>query len=152
MPHSRVTGNTRPEVKGLKASPPGAKISVAQPDASNLKTVSQGRSIEERDYSFLFVDARFGGAGGPYNGSSNRKRKDDSRRSKKNGNGGGSPGDQDPDDDDNDGDSGDDDTPSGDGHSLSSSSNTQRSQADLKLRAKCPSSTTSHYSGISQSK
>ena len=36
-PHSRVTGNTRPELKGLKASPPGAKFSVAQ-----------GRSTEEK--------------------------------------------------------------------------------------------------------
>ena len=26
LPHSTVTGNTRPDEKGLKASPPGAKI------------------------------------------------------------------------------------------------------------------------------
>ena len=81
MPHSRVTGNIRPEVKGLKASPPGAKILVAQPDASSLKTVSQGRSTGERDNSFLSVNTRFSGKSGVYNGNSNRKKKDDSIKS-----------------------------------------------------------------------
>ena len=36
-PHSRVTENTRPELKGLKASPPGAKFSVAQGRSTERK-------------------------------------------------------------------------------------------------------------------
>ena len=36
-PHSRVTGNTWPELKGLKASPPGAKFSVAQGKSTGEK-------------------------------------------------------------------------------------------------------------------
>ena len=36
-PHSRVTGNTQPELKGLKASPPGAKFSVAQGRSTGKK-------------------------------------------------------------------------------------------------------------------
>ena len=34
LPHSRVTGNTRLDVKGLKASPPGVKVSLAHPNAT----------------------------------------------------------------------------------------------------------------------
>ena len=138
LPHSRVTGNTRPDVKGLKASPPGVKISLAHPDASNPKAAANGGSNGEKDYSFLFKDARYGGEGGAYNGNSNRKKKDDSRKPKRNDSHGGSPDDNDPDDDDNNGDSRDDNTPSGDGHSLSGSSNTQRSHADLRPRSKLP--------------
>ena len=55
LPLSRVTGNTRPDVKGLKASPPGVKISLAYPDASNPKA---------EDYPFLLNDARWGHEGG----------------------------------------------------------------------------------------
>ena len=50
LPHSRVTGNTCPDVKGLKASPPGVKISLAYPDKSNPKTAANGGSNGEKDY------------------------------------------------------------------------------------------------------
>ena len=126
LPHSRVTGNTQPDVKGLKASPPGVKISLAHPNASNPKAAANGESNGERDYSFLFKDARWGGEGGAYNGNSNRKKKDDSRKPKRNDSHGRSPDDSDPDDVDNNGGSEDDDTPSGDGNSLLGSSNNQR--------------------------
>ena len=49
LPHSRVTGNTRPDVKGLKASPPGVKIPLAHPNASNPKAAANGGSNGEKD-------------------------------------------------------------------------------------------------------
>ena len=54
LPHSKVTGNTRPEVKGLKASPPGEKVPLAHPDASNPKAAANTGSNGAKDYSFLF--------------------------------------------------------------------------------------------------
>ena len=126
LPHSRITGNTRPDVKGLKANLPGVKISLAHPDSSNPNATANVGSNGEKDYSFLFKYARWGGEGGAYNGNPNRKKNDDIRKPKRNGNYGGSPYGDDPDDIDNNGGSGDDYTPNGDGHSLSGSSNTQR--------------------------
>ena len=41
LPHSRVTGNSWPELKSLKSSPPGAKIPMARPKISNTKSTSQ---------------------------------------------------------------------------------------------------------------
>ena len=35
----------------------------------------------EKNYSFLSMDTRFGSEGGAYNGNSNRKKKDNSRKS-----------------------------------------------------------------------
>ena len=64
LPHSRVTGNTWPDVKGLKASPPGVKIPLAHPDASNPKAAANGGNNRGKDYSFLFKYARWGGEGG----------------------------------------------------------------------------------------
>ena len=106
------------------SSLPGAKISLTHPDASNPKVTVNGGSNGEKDYSFLFKDARYNGKGGAYNRSSYRKKRDDNRKPKRNDNHGGAPDDNDPDDDDNNGDSGDDDTRSSDSHSLSGSSNT----------------------------
>ena len=124
LPHSRVTGNTQPDVKGLKASPPGVKVPLAHPNASNPKAAANGGSNGDKDYSFLFKYARLGGEGGAYNGNPNRNKNDDIRKPKRNGNHGGSPDDNDPDDGNNNEGSRDDDTPNGDGHLLSGSSNT----------------------------
>ena len=41
LPHSRETGTTRAEVKGLKASQPGEKIPVGHPDATKTKRFLQ---------------------------------------------------------------------------------------------------------------
>ena len=101
LPHSRVTGNTRPEVKGLKASPPGEKVPLAHPNASNPKAAANTGSNGAKDYSFLFKYSRWGGEGGAYNGNPNKKKNDDIRRPKRSGNLGGSPGGSDPDDGDN---------------------------------------------------
>ena len=138
LPHSRITGNTQPDVKGLKASPPGVKISLAHPDSSNPKAAANVGSNGEKDYSFLFKYARWGGEGGAYNGNPNRKKNDDIRKPKRNGNHGGSPDDDDPDDIDNNRSSRDEDTPNGDGHFISGSSDTQCSQADLRPMSKLP--------------
>ena len=54
LPHSRVTGTKRPDVKGLKASPPGVKVSLAHPDARNPKATPNEGSNGRKDYSFLF--------------------------------------------------------------------------------------------------
>ena len=70
MPHPRVTGNTRPELKGLKESPPNAKFSMAK-----------GRSTKERDYSFLSVNTGFSDKNSTYNGNSIRNKKENSRKS-----------------------------------------------------------------------
>ena len=118
LPHPRVSGNSLPDVKGLKSSLPGAKVSLAYPDASTPKTAAIRGSNGEKDYLLLFKDARYGGEGGAYNGSFNRKKGDDNREPKRNHSHGGSPDDNDLDDDDNNEDSSDDDTPSSDSHSL----------------------------------
>ena len=73
LPQSRVTGNTWPNLKGLKASPPGVKISLAHPDASNPKAAANGGSNGEKDYSFLFKYSRWGSEGGAYNENPYRK-------------------------------------------------------------------------------
>ena len=101
LPHSRVTGNTRPEVKGLKASPPGEKVLLAHPNASNPKAAANTGSNGAKDYSFLFKYSRWGGEEGAYNGNPNRKRNDDIRRPKRSGNPRGSPGGVYPDNGDN---------------------------------------------------
>ena len=98
LPHSRETGTTRAEVKGLKASQPGQKISLGHLNASNPKTPANTGRNGSKDYSFLFKYSRWGGEGNAYNGNPNRKRNDDTRRPKRSANPGGSPGGNDPDD------------------------------------------------------
>ena len=58
LPHSRKSGTTRTEIKGLKASQPGEKIPVAHPDASNPKSATNTGSNGTKDYSFLFKYSR----------------------------------------------------------------------------------------------
>ena len=136
--HARISGNSRPHLKNLKSSPPGAKVAMAQPNTNSTKIALQRKDTEGKDYSFLFVDARFGGAGGAYNGSTNKRKKDDSKKPRNDGGGRGSPDDHYPDDNGDNDDSGDNDTPNVDRHSVSSSSNPQHSNAELKQRAKLP--------------
>ena len=111
------------------SSVPGEKIPLAQPDASNPKTSANGGSNGERDYSFLFKEARYGGEGSAYNGSSNRQNRDDNRKSRRNDSHEGAPDDNDPDDND-------DNDDSGDSQSLLGSSNIQHSNTDLKPRSR----------------
>ena len=59
--------NIVPDFRNLSLHPP-----VAQSMAKGAKNTSQKRKVSEDDYSFLFVDARFGGAGGAYYGNNNK--------------------------------------------------------------------------------
>ena len=138
LPYSRITGNTGPDIKGLKASPPSEKVPLAHPDASNPNAAANGGSNGGKNYSFLFKYARWGGEGGAYNGNPNRKKNYDIRIPKRSGNHGGSPDGNDPDDGDKNEGSGDDDTPNGDGHLISGNSYTPRSLTDLRPRCKLP--------------
>ena len=59
-PQSRIMQKIVPDFKNLDSHPPGTKATVAQPKANGAKTTSQKNNATENDYSFLFVDARFG--------------------------------------------------------------------------------------------
>ena len=100
LPQSRIMENVRPEFRNLKSHPPGTKASVAQPRANGAKNASQKKDAGEKDYSFLFDDARFGGAGGAYNGGTNKQKKDDNKKQRKYRGDINPPDDRDPDDDD----------------------------------------------------
>ena len=54
----RVSGNSWPDVKGLKSSLPREKIPLAQPDASNPKSSAIREHKKGRDYLFLLKNAR----------------------------------------------------------------------------------------------
>ena len=71
-PQSRIMENIVPDFRNLNSYPSGTKASVAQPRANGAKNTSQKKNATEKDYSFLFVDARFGGAGSAYNGGTNK--------------------------------------------------------------------------------
>ena len=88
---------------------------------------------QKKDYSFLFVDARFGGAGSAYNGGTNKRKKDGNKKQKREDGDGNPPNDQDPDDDDDDKDSEDDNTPNVDGHKLSGNNTCQQTTPKLAL-------------------
>ena len=75
--------NIVPDFKNLNSHPPGTKASVAQPKANGAKTTSQKKNATENDYSFLFVDARFGGAGGAYNGGNDKRKKDGNKKQRR---------------------------------------------------------------------
>ena len=62
-PESRIMENILPDFRNLNSYPPGTKASVAQPRANGAKNTSQKKNATEKDYSFLFVNARFGRAG-----------------------------------------------------------------------------------------
>ena len=62
-PQSRIMQNIVPDFRNLSSHPPGTKAPVAQSMAKGAKNTSQKRKAAEDDYSFFFVDARFGGAG-----------------------------------------------------------------------------------------
>ena len=115
-PHSLgYCKNIIPDFRKLTSHPPGTKASVAQPRANGTKETSQKKNAAD-DYSFLFVDARFGGAGGAYYGSNNKGKKDGNKKPRREDGDGNPPNDQDPDDDDECKDSYDNNTPNIDGH------------------------------------
>ena len=58
-PQSRIMQNIVPDFRNLSSHPPGTKASVAQPRENRTKETSQKNNAAD-DYSFLFVDARFG--------------------------------------------------------------------------------------------
>ena len=68
-----------PDLNNLKSNPPGAKTSVAQLEANGAKNKSQKKNAGKKDYFFLFVDARFGGAGSADNDGTNKRRKDENK-------------------------------------------------------------------------
>ena len=70
-PQSRIIQNIVPDFRNLSSHPPGTKASLTQPRASGTMETSQKKNAAD-DYSFLFVDARFGGAGGTYYGNNNK--------------------------------------------------------------------------------
>ena len=74
--------NIVPNFKNLNSHPPGTNTSIALPRADRAKNTAQKKTTPGKDYSFLFVDAKFGGAGGAYNGSGNKKKKDDKYKQK----------------------------------------------------------------------
>ena len=91
LPHPRVSAHSHPDTRGLKSSLPGEKIPLAQPDASNPKSSAIRESNKERDYLFLFKNARYSGKGNAYNGSSNKRNRDNNRTSMRDSSHGGVP-------------------------------------------------------------
>ena len=83
LPHIRVTENTYPYIKGLKASPPGVEISLVHSDASKPKAATRDISQTEKDHSFLFADAIFGGAHDTYNSGTNMQKIDNNKKQRR---------------------------------------------------------------------
>ena len=75
-PQPRTMENIIPDFKSLNFYLPGTKASVACTRAGEARDISQEKNATEKDHSFLFADARFGGTDKTHNSNSNKQQKD----------------------------------------------------------------------------
>ena len=76
----RIMENIIPDFKNLNSHPPGTKASLTYTRAGEARDTSQEKDTTEKDHSFLFADARFGGSDDTHNSDSNKQQKDGNKK------------------------------------------------------------------------